>query len=238
MIHRKNNPKSNSGIYKITNKVNNKIYIGSTCCFKERKSKHKTSKTDTIISKSIQKYGWNNFIFEIIEYCDVYELEVREQFYLDLLQPFKENNGYNILRTVIGNGWRGHNHTEESKKIMSEKKQGYIPWNKDKIGVQEHSLEARKLMSINTTGEKNPFYNKNHTKETKEYLSFLAKNRDMSRFNKRIIQIDKNTQEVIKIWESITNINKFYGISLNNSSISRVCKGKQKTAYGFCWKYY
>ena len=59
-----------SGIYKITNLINNKIYIGSTCNFKDRKSKHKNKKTNTMISRAISKYGWDNFLFEIIEYCE------------------------------------------------------------------------------------------------------------------------------------------------------------------------
>jgi predicted GIY-YIG superfamily endonuclease len=40
-----------SGIYKITNLINGKIYIGSTCNFKDRKSKHKNKRNNSLISK-------------------------------------------------------------------------------------------------------------------------------------------------------------------------------------------
>ena len=54
---------------------------------------------------------------------------------------------------------------DEAKKIMSEKKKGYVPWNKGKTGVQECSDETREFMSKNRTGEGNSFYNKRHTEE-------------------------------------------------------------------------
>ena len=226
-----------SGIYKITNLINNKIYIGSTCNFKDRKSKHKNKKTNTMISRAISKYGWNNFLFEIIEYCEKEILIEREQFYLDMYQPFKENNGYNILKNCSLNGWFGHKHTEETKRLMSEKKKNYIPWNKGKTGVQKCSDETKRLMSENRTGENNSFYNKRHTDETRNKISKKLIGRNNSHVYKRILQIDKETDEIIKEWESIASVYLFLGLCKTNSGISKVCKGKQKTAYGFKWKY-
>ena len=226
-----------SGIYKITNLINGKIYIGSTCNFKDRKSKHKNKRSDSLISRAIFKYGWDNFSFEIIEYCDRELLIEREQFYLDLLQPFKENNGYNLLRNCTVNGWIGHHHTDETKKIMSEKKKDYIPWNKGKTGVQECSDETRELMSINRIGDKNGFYGKSHSEETINKLRDFAKNRDMSYCNKRVVQMDKITKEVIKIWDSISDASESILNDRKSSRITAACRGKYKTAGGFCWKY-
>ena len=53
-------------IYKITNKINNKIYIGQTNNIKRRFNSHKNNKR-SVISKAINKYGVENFTFEIIE---------------------------------------------------------------------------------------------------------------------------------------------------------------------------
>ena len=61
------------GIYKITCKVNNKIYIGSTeVCFKQRFKKHKQRLRNNYhendyLQKSWNKYGEDNFVFEILE---------------------------------------------------------------------------------------------------------------------------------------------------------------------------
>ena len=77
------------GIYKITCKVNNKIYIGSTgICFKQRFKKHKQRLRNNYhendyLQKSWNKYGESAFIFEIIEECEIDNLLNREQFFID-----------------------------------------------------------------------------------------------------------------------------------------------------------
>jgi group I intron endonuclease len=225
-----------SGIYKITNLINGKIYIGRSVNLKSRKSKHKTSITKTIISKAIQKYGHDNFKFEVIEYCECNILVEREQYYMDQFNPYDEN-GYNLLKDSSYGGWTGMIHTPEARLKMSKSKKGIIPWNKGKKDVQEYSNETRKLMSENSIGEKNPFYGKKHSDETKNKISYKNKGKDHSHEYKSVIQIDKNTLSIIRIWDSIADVYKHFNVPLHNSNISRVCRGKQKTAYGFIWKY-
>jgi group I intron endonuclease len=226
-----------SGIYKITNLINGKIYIGRSVNLKSRKSKHKTSITKTIISKAIQKYGHDNFKFEVIEYCECDILVEREQYYMDLFNPYDEN-GYNLLKDSSYGGWTGMFHTSETRSKMSESKKGSIPWNKDKKGVQECSDETRKLMSENSIGEKNPFYGKKHSDETIKHLSVLAKQRDMSHCNKKVIQIDKITGKIIKIWDSISDASEQVIGDRKSSRITAACKGKYKSAGGFKWLYF
>lgn len=79
-----------SGIYKFTNIINNKIYIGSTKNLRKRFNQHinllKLQKHHSIhFQNSYNKYGENNFIYEIIELCDEKDLLLREQYYLDTL---------------------------------------------------------------------------------------------------------------------------------------------------------
>ena len=52
---------------------------------------------------------------------------------------------------------------------------------------------------------------------------------------KRVEQIDKNTLEVIKVWDSLSEAGRHLNIQVN--SISVVCKGKGKTAGGYKWRY-
>lgn len=54
----------------------------------------------------------------------------------------------------------------------------------------------------------------------------------------RVDQIDPNTNEVIKVWDSIKDANKYFGKDPKNSGISQCCQGKQKTAYGFNWRFH
>lgn len=86
-------------IYKITNKVNNKIYIGqTTTSIKTRMSKHynraKTGINLTGIDAAIQKYGKNNFEVEKIIECPNEDLNAQEQYYINKYDSF--NNGYNL----------------------------------------------------------------------------------------------------------------------------------------------
>ena len=56
-------------VLKITNLINGKIYIGISERLRSRMSSHKSGRNyrEQVISKAIRKYGWKNFIMEIIE---------------------------------------------------------------------------------------------------------------------------------------------------------------------------
>lgn len=99
------------GIYKITNIINNKFYIGSTRRLSERKTEHnynlrKGQKENSILRNSVLKYGYQNFKFEVLEefifgnfasidYIDEL-ITSREQYYVDELNP-----DYNIKKEDV-----------------------------------------------------------------------------------------------------------------------------------------
>lgn len=90
-------------IYKITNKVNGKSYIGQTRYTVEfRWRQHQHKKDNCYFHNAIHKYGVENFIVETIEECDVEDLNSREIFYIAKYDTF--NNGYNL--TIGGDGNR------------------------------------------------------------------------------------------------------------------------------------
>ena len=82
------------GIYKITNKINGHSYIGQSVNITARWYHHKTA-GELAIGQAIQKYGVDNFIFEVIEECDPSMLDEREQFWILKLNTLRPN-GYNI----------------------------------------------------------------------------------------------------------------------------------------------
>jgi group I intron endonuclease len=91
MLHKKIQRKK-SGIYLITNLLNNKKYVGSSVNIYNRYHTHKIKLKQKIHSNkhleaSYHKYGADNFIFEILEYCEKTELEFKEQYYIDFLKP-------------------------------------------------------------------------------------------------------------------------------------------------------
>ena len=81
------------GIYKITNKVNYKVYIGQSINIEERWKHHKLyysnkklKEYNTKFYRAIRKYGIENFDFEIIEECPIELLNEREKYWIYILK--------------------------------------------------------------------------------------------------------------------------------------------------------
>jgi len=108
-----------SGIYQIRNLINNKIYIGSAIVLRVRKNSHfgklyRNKHENFYLQNSYNKYGKDNFIFEVLEYVECKdELLEREQYYFDNLKP-----EYNI--SLIAGNCLGVKHTEEFKRKLSK----------------------------------------------------------------------------------------------------------------------
>lgn len=94
-----------NGIYKITNKINGKTYIGQSNNCKRRIQEHQQER-DIPIDMWINFLGKDNFTYEIIESCSLEELDEKEQYYIKLYDSI--NNGYNIqiggFNNSIGEG--------------------------------------------------------------------------------------------------------------------------------------
>ena len=155
-------------IYKITNNINGKIYIG----------KHSTNNLDDgymgsgkLILKAEQKYGIENFTKEYLAFCDTEnKLNWFEKFYIKKYNSQNNEIGYNI--SPGGDGWAcmlGKKHSKESKLKMSEARKGKTSWMKGK----HLSEECKQKMSISLRGRK--VWNKGKTniysEETKHQIS-------------------------------------------------------------------
>ena len=89
------------GIYKITNKINGKVYIGQSVNIKQRWRNHRTDafakkshKYNSPLYRSMRKYGIENFLFEIIQECSKEDLNRLEIFYIAKYHAHGEK-GYN-----------------------------------------------------------------------------------------------------------------------------------------------
>lgn len=92
------------GVYKITNIINGKFYIGSSNDIENRWYQHKKQLDGEIhsnphLQSAWKLYGGQNFKFEIVEECSAEARFKREQFYLNQLAPF-DDNGYNVVRQI------------------------------------------------------------------------------------------------------------------------------------------
>jgi group I intron endonuclease len=114
-------------VYKITNKLNNKIYIGITSQGAGvRYYKHLSDAlhgSPFPIHNALRKYGKENFTLEIIELCETSEiLKEREKYWIAFYNSTNREIGYNM--TEGGNGTFGRLHSEETKEKIRQKALG------------------------------------------------------------------------------------------------------------------
>lgn len=155
-------------IYKVTNKLNGKIYIGQTIqSIKDRWYRHcgKSGISDAEmkmhIKRAILKYGKENFNIEILEECEQDKLNEREKYYISYFDSYK--NGYNS--TEGGQlGYKTYSTDEETDtQIIEWYKTGFSlrsvakEFNKDKATVKgiliRHNIEIRETRTYKLTQE-------------------------------------------------------------------------------------
>lgn len=90
------------GIYKIENIQNGKVYIGQSIHIEKRWQEHCKSSSHSLIGKTIQKYGKENFSFQILEECLVEELDEKESYYINYFDSIVPK-GYNIVLNSLTN---------------------------------------------------------------------------------------------------------------------------------------
>nr|DAI62929.1 MAG TPA: intron associated endonuclease [Caudoviricetes sp.] len=95
-------------IYKATNKINGKSYVGQTCDFHSRVWQHQRcyEKEDCDFHRAIKKFGFDNFSWEIIETCESEDRACElEKYYIEKFNTYRD--GYNM--TKGGKGAPYHN---------------------------------------------------------------------------------------------------------------------------------
>lgn len=106
-------------IYKITNLINKKVYIGQTQrTIQQRWSEHlknglnkeNKSSCNYHLYNAMRKYGIEHFIIEEIEFCDNEQLDTREMFWIKEYESFNPDIGYN--ETMGGSGSKIYNYDE------------------------------------------------------------------------------------------------------------------------------
>lgn len=166
-----------TGVYQIRNIINGKKYIGSTSySISKRWTLHrqmlKSDKHHSIIlQRAWNKYGEQNFKFEILEECIPEKCLIREQFYIDNYRP-----EYNIDPTA--GSPRGRKYSDEYKSKLRIRNLGK---NNPFFG-NHHSEEVRKLISEHrigkgtwVCGEKNSMFERTHTDENKKKMSIASR---------------------------------------------------------------
>ena len=177
-------------IYKITNNINGKVYIGQTIQDVRKRWRRHCAPTSrkSLIRTALFKYKKENFTFEVIDETptDVNELNNLEKYYIRQFNTTSPN-GYNLtegglnyvitdeLREKLSKNW----HTEKRVKVLEDFK---------KINIGRTVTEgAKRNMSLAQTGRK-------HSEETKKLMSNLR-----LKYNKGVSQFDINGKFLHKI---------------------------------------
>ena len=157
-------------IYKISNLVNGKIYVGKTKQQLEKRMnqhKHNSKTVNSGISAAIRKYGWENFKVEVLEICPIDKLDEREIFWIAKLNS-KAPAGYNLTDGGDGNS----NPSAETRARMSANHPDISGKKNPNYGKhRKHSQQTRDKISAALKGEKAPGYGKHFSQETRAKIS-------------------------------------------------------------------
>lgn len=207
----------NNEVYKITNKVTGKIYIGITNQGSGARYRHHWYEArigeSAPIHKSMAKYGEENFTLEIIDFADTYEeLKEKERFWIKELNSMDRKIGYNL--TEGGDGTFGRMHSEETKEKIRQKAIG-----------RKISEETKKRMSEARKGK------------CSDIQRIHLKNIAMQTKAIPVLQFSKNG-EFIARYESVSEASRQTGI--NSDTIERQLKKPLKNPNDwrikFIWK--
>ena len=184
------------GIYRIKNLVNGKCYYGSSKEIEKRLKRHKrelnsNTHINCVLQRAWNKYGENNFLFELIEECDIDVLLETEQKYLNLNPEYnigiKSSGGDNltknpnkdkIVKKITESVKKRYDlmTDEEKKEKHSQPMETNPNW---KGGVSYVYCECGKRIGYGHTHcnkcrprseSNNPFFGKQHSEETKKKL--------------------------------------------------------------------
>ena len=202
-------------IYKITNTVNNKVYIGKTertvsIRFKEHcraSQRYNEDSEKRPLYSAMNKYGVDKFIVEEIEETD--HPEERERYWIEYYGSFK--TGYNAT-----SGGDGRKYLDYDVLIETYKQTLSIKETAEICGCDERHLSE---------------ILKSHNVQIRTQQEYFQQVRG------KLINQYTLAGEYLSTYPSLREAARAIGKDGGASHINDVCKGKRKTAYGYIWKY-
>lgn len=224
-------------IYKISNKVNKKVYIGQTIYNIEKRFKEhiNKSKYETYIKRplynAMRKYGCSEFFVEELEVVETKEeANNREKYWIKYYDSFGEN-GYNATEG-------GDDGSYNAKPVLQ-------------ISKEDYSI-IRKFSSTHEAGR---FFGKPNTliqrvcsgerhsscghywiyEEEYNSLKNIPKRFEEKRKHSTVMQIEINSGRIVQEYKSTYEAGKRLGFDYRH--IQRVCRGERNSYKGYNWKY-
>lgn len=196
-----------SGIYKYTNKLNGKVYIGSAVDLTKRHWEHLNypAKSAKLLQKAFNKHGKDNFIYEVLENCPKELLYKIEQGWMNWYKCSDRTKGYNI--SAIAEGSRnGCTREQALKGIATKRSKGF-------------NKETYPTLSTSKLGTNNPMFGK------------TGKNNVTS---KTVLAYNLNN-EFIREYASCGEASR--DLNIPRRSITRVASGERPRTHNLIFKY-
>lgn len=214
-------------IYKITNLINDKVYIGMTIyTSRNRWSEHiKESKNQLspgynyLLHKAIRKYGEENFKIEDVEVTIDEQLACREIYWIGELNSILPN-GYNM--------------------VLSRKKVYKYTTSGELIKVFNSIEDAANSVGVDRSTISRCCSGQNGKQSSKGFIwSFnlidIPIDKKIKLYKEPILQLDLSGTIIL---EHVSSAEAAKAIGIKSSAhISECCRGKRKTAYGFKWQF-
>lgn len=238
-------------IYKITNKINGKYYIGKSIKDKVPFWRHVNAAErgkGYVFSRAIRKYGKQSFDQEIIHYCDyVDDLNVAERYYIKKFKSNTSEYGYNMTKGGDGGDFLSSKSVEERKKI-SEKRSKAI--SKVQTGVPRTDKAKKALSKAQKRLWRDPVYRERQTMTLRSAVERLRLGDPevFSRRSKKNWESDDHRNKYEKKYiiiypdghnEVIQGMKRFCRENnLNPGNMVAIARGKRKQHKGFRVKYH
>lgn len=254
------------GIYKITNLVNGKVYIGQSGNLDYRWIHHRSDLRGNIhhnvhLQAAWRKYGEESFMFEIIEQCNIDDLNNREQYWINYYDSHDPEKGYNL--DLGGTGTRGYKHTKEEIERMRKIQSPLVVlefdesfnlvqrWSGGSSHIRKEKHYTKECIDLRCTHRirEMSLYKGSYWVYEKEYIS-PDFNWEKYLNNEKIVELTKNSKPKIKkricqytksgdfvqVWESYSDLNNAGFNSHSIIPIVNQSRGK-KTHKGFIWAF-
>lgn len=207
-------------VYKITNDINGKIYVGQTSRSLERRwnehcrDMYRRNMEKRPLYAAMNKYGVKHFHMELIEECSLEDVCEREKYWIEYYHSFK--NGYNATM-----GGDGTVYADYDLIVATYQELGFINKTAEKLNVDTHTVR-------NALNAKNiPYLGR--TEAPRAATGKIVNQYDL---NNNFIQSFPSVKAAAESIGKITSTSN--GAT---SHISDVCRGKRKTAYGYIWRF-
>ena len=214
------------GIYKITNKINQKIYIGKSIRIERRWSEHKAEinnlNNQSHLYRAMRIYGLENFLFEIIEICpnDNSILSEREKYWIQYFNSYQT----------------GYNETKGGEGIFKyDPKEIYKLWDNGYSILEITQIMHCEQQTVYNNLKNYPTYSTEESKRRanphrKQKIKELA----IEKLSYPVYQYDLEGNFIAE-YSNLSEAAKHFGYDIDNSITKVINNSDRKIAYGYQW---